>query len=458
LRNNLFDVWLNEYLTPTGENREGPTDVISPNEYLGELRKGRWPGSDSGWTTADSGRNPRSLIRVAQLCENHTAEQKGGTWHVISCDYPLPSFNMFHHVPVNEDDYVNTVLLCVDGPDRGCVAQTRYYRWKDGSFEIDGIDDSAKVIAENQAMYQKLKEECPLLASHDFLLAYGHVSIDGFLTADHWDKACVYVFENDGDAMAGYPLRRSGDVASRDGITWLASGVQVAAGVQETEILVLPKSDAVTVCGGGSVERLGLAEAQERMNTGCYSVDGASSMAVAYHWAERGSTRSCLADCFTSESDAERAMGEGLLLGAPVEATLPPDIGGATPFSWEVLSWSDSPKYERNTKVMLVRYGAPEDVRGVVALGWQGVTKGCWDMLSLPTNAFFSGNRHFGLDAEHGIDFYDVPAGATIQWYSVPDDDVYDDEDAREYMAYVPGAGIGDREMLLDVAKSTSLS
>ena len=192
------------------------------------------------------------------------------------------------------------------------------------------------------------------------------------------------------------------------------------------------------------------------MSTGCYSVDGSSSMVVAYRWEEQGNPRQCLSERFQSERDAEEAMGTALSLDDTPDVTVPSEVNGSTPFSWEVVCWSDPPKYERNRAVMFVRYGSPDDMRGVVALGWQGVTDECWNLLSLPTNEFFRGNRQEELDAGRSLYLSDVPSGVTAQWYSEPDE-TNDSDGKTECMAYVPGATVDDNDMLMRIAKGTRL-
>ena len=79
LRDDLFRIWL-DAVTP-----EDPSmTLISVDDYINELYQGRWPNSSSGWSIADCGKNPRSLIRVSQLGERHVTEQCGGKWRIVS--------------------------------------------------------------------------------------------------------------------------------------------------------------------------------------------------------------------------------------------------------------------------------------------------------------------------------------------------------------------------------------
>lgn len=453
IRDDLFRTWFDETL-PAGK---GNKSLVPVADYIDELRRGRWPGTDSGWSTADCAQNPKTQIRVAQLCERHIAEKRGGTWHAIACSYPTERRDMFGgRSGVSEHDYASVKLLCTDGAEQGHVAWIRYHRWKDGSFDIVGTDIVQESIDRNREAYRKLREGSPVLASHDFLVRYGDVLDTPQLMSDQWSKATVYVIENEADAEEGYPLRHRGDATGQSDLISLEAQVGKSLGTEETRVLVLPASDEVALSGGGSTETFGLREAQELMGTGCYSVDGSASMAVAYRQETLQSPKHCLSERFQSEKEAERAMGESLSLGSPVDVTVPDEIKGGKPFSWEVLSWSANPEFRMNDDVMLVRYGSPEDVSGVVALGWEGVTHDCWEMLGLPVSEIFHGNRREELGTGRSLYLHDVPSGVTAQWYSETDES-NDSQDSTECMVYVPGASVSDDDLLMEIAKGTSL-
>ena len=104
--------------------------ALTPDEYITHIKaNGIW-SAQSGWETADNGRNPRTLVRVAQLVENHLAEQEGGRWETVSIFYPTPSFwaTDENDIP-NMRSKVRVRVKCVSGRNAGMVVTVSYYRW-----------------------------------------------------------------------------------------------------------------------------------------------------------------------------------------------------------------------------------------------------------------------------------------------------------------------------------------
>lgn len=116
-------------------------DPISVDDYIEKIGDGKWPGDKDRWPSGtDDPRSPRLWIGLARFAEEYTEEFMGEDWEVIDFSYPFPDNDP---VPVpatrDEDSHVDTMLICMSGRHKGCVAVAEYCRWSDSpSFGFGG--------------------------------------------------------------------------------------------------------------------------------------------------------------------------------------------------------------------------------------------------------------------------------------------------------------------------------